>query len=68
MNLYAVFYDLPQRPRQWVLTTNKREAAGAARRKNGLALMMRGPKDRWRGSWDGPTFRALADEVVADYR
>jgi hypothetical protein len=67
MHLYGVFFTANGRDK-WRLTNNMRVAINNAKATRGLALMMLGPKYKWQGAWDAPTFRALADAVVVDYR
>lgn len=65
MHLYGVFWEEQGRGK-WGLTTNRRSALAAGRRHQALVTRYKGPKYRWRGSWDAPTLRVLS-EPIADF-
>lgn len=62
MDLYSLYWGT-----KWAMLTNKRQALIAGRKLSALVCVYAGPRDRWRGSWDAPTLRALS-EPLADYR
>lgn len=62
MNLYSVYWHEGDRA-MWATSTNKRRAIAFAKPRDGAVYVFKGPIDRWRGSWDAPTLRAVSDLV-----